>query len=288
VRALVGTAELDKDLEAMGLLMARKSFPRVMVLFAEQNIGMAAPAARWMPGTPVSMDLRIADTAILDALRAGGFRQLIDPEVASDKALQVSGMTSEVTAAQARRLRSLTGAEVVLAGQVVAHSRGDVAELGAGWRSCSATITGRAVNTDNGDVLATADTTQNAAQLDDLACGKEAIRKAAKVFAQEMIRRIGERWSRDVSAGNEVHLTVRNVGSVRDANEFRAALGRAVRGVKGVSQRRFAAGVQELDVTLAGATDRFAEELESRKLGRFAVHVTGVTANSVEVELAAE
>src|SRR5205814_9835769 len=261
VRAFIGTAELDKDLEAMGTLMARKGMPRTMVLIAEQSIGMVAPRAVWMRGERalVSTDLRIAETTVLDALKNGGFAQLIDPEIAAEKTVQVGGIATEITAAQARKLKSLTGAEVILFGQAVAIARGEVADLGPNWRSCTATISGRAVNTDNGDILSTDETTQNAASLDDLTCGKEAIKKASKVFAASMIKKIGSRWSQDVSGGNEVHLTVKKVPSFKTASDFRTALTQHIRGVKGVSQRSFAAGTQELDVTLVGSTQQFAE-----------------------------
>lgn len=290
VRAVISNADLDKDLEAMGLLMARKGMPRTMVLIAEQNIGMAAPAAVWMKdkggqSALVSADLRIAETTVLDQLKSGGFRQLIDPEIATEKAVQVGGITTEINAAQARKLKSLTGAEVILIGKVIATSRGEMGDLGPGWRSCTATISGRAVNTDNGDILSTDETTQNAAQLDDLTCGKEAIKKASKVFAQDMIKKVAARWSQDVSGGNEIHVTVRKVGGYRQANEFKSALGQHVRGVKGVSQRSFSGGTQELDVTLVGSTDQFAQEVEAKKLGKFSVKVTGVTANTVDLEL---
>jgi hypothetical protein len=287
VRAFIGTAELDKDLEAMGLLMARKGMPRTMVLIAEQNIGMAAPRAAWMRGEDalVSTDLRIAETTVLDALKNGGFGQLIDPEIAAEKAVQVGGIASEITSAQARRLKSLTGAEVILFGQVVAISRGEMPDLGPGWRSCAATIAGRAVNTDNGDILSTAETTQSAAQIDDQTCGKEAIKKASRAFAQEMIKKIASRWTKDVSAGNDVHVTVRKVPSFRMASDFRSALTHHVRGVRNVSQRSFASGTQELDVTLQGSTEDFAQEVEAKKLGKFSVRVLGLTANTVDLEL---
>ena len=290
VKALISSAELDKDLEAMGLLMARKNMPRTMVLIAEQNIGMAAPSAAWMKEgkdkPAVATDLRIAETVILDTLKNGGFGQLIDPDIAEEKAVSIGGISTEITAAQARKLGSLTHAEVIIVGRVIATSRGDAPEeLGKGWRVCSAILSGRAVNTDNGDVLSTGETTQNALQLDDLSCGKEAIKKASKAFTQEMVRKIGERWSKDVASGNEVHVTVKKVGSFRQASEFRSALAQSIRGVRGVAQRSFSAGTQELDVTLVGSTDQFAEELESKKLGKFSVKVTGTTANTVDVEL---
>src|SRR5437763_3957111 len=287
VRALIGTAELDKDLEAMGLLMARKGMPRTMVLIAEQNIGMAAPRAVWMRGEHalVSTDLRIAETTVLDALKNGGFGQLIDPEIAAEKTVQVGGIATEITASQARKLKSLTGAEVILFGQAVAIARGEVADLGPGWRSCSATISGRAVSTGNGDILSTAETTQNAAQLDDLSCGKEAIKKASRAFAQDMTKKIAARFVKDVSSGNDLHVTVRKVPSFRTASDFRAALSQRVRGVRNVSQRSFAAGTQELDVTMLGTAEEFAQEVETKKLGKFSVRVLGLTANTVDLEL---
>src|SRR5439155_606731 len=77
----------------------------------------------------VSTDLRIAETTVLDALKNGGFAQLIDPEIAAEKTVQVGGIATEITAAQARKLKSLTGAEVILFGQAVAIARGEVADL---------------------------------------------------------------------------------------------------------------------------------------------------------------
>jgi hypothetical protein len=261
-----------------------------MVLIAEQNLGMASPSAAWLQkkGPPVSVDLKIAETTVLDALRNSGFRQLVDPQIAEEKAASVGGLTTELTASQARRLGSLTHAEVIIVGQVVATSSGelDAADFGKGWFACAATLSGRAVNTDNGDILSTAETTQRPPpQRDELSCGKEAIKKAAAVFAREMTGKIGERWSKDVSGGNEVHLTVRKVSSFKQASDFRSALGQLVRGVKGVAQRSFSGSTQELDVTLVGSTEQLAAELEARKLGKFSVKVTGVSANTVDVEL---
>jgi hypothetical protein len=285
VRAQVSLAALDKDLEAMGLLLARKNFPRTMVLIAEQNIGMAAPARPWVRNEVVSADLRVAENVLLDELRQRGFRQLVDAEIGEQKAASVGGFTTTLTAAQARKLGSLTHAEVILVGQAIVSQRAPLAELGPDWHSCSANLSARAVNTDNGDVLAAVETTQNAAALDDLSCGKQAIQKAAKKLAEQVVQKVGARWSEDVSGGNAVHVTARKVGSLRAASEFKGALTQQMRGVRSVAQRSYSGGTQELDVTLVGSTEQFAEELESKKLGRFSVRVTAVTANTVDVEL---
>src|SRR5204862_6588417 len=102
--------------------------------------------------------------------------------------------------------------------------------------------------------------------MDDLSCGKEAIKKASRAFAQDMIRKIAARWSKDLSAGNDVHVTVRKVPSIRSASDLRSALSQQVRGVRNVSQRSFSSGTQELDVTLLGSTDEFAQAVEAKQL----------------------
>jgi len=265
VRAQVSLAALDKDLEALGLLMA--------------------PARPWVRNEVVSADLRVAENVVLDELRQRGFRQLVDAGIAEEKAASVGGFTTSLTAAQARKLGSLTHAEVILLGQAIVSQRAPIAELGPDWHSCSANLSARAVNTDNGDVLATVESTQNAAALDDLSCGKQAIQKAAKKVAEQVVQKVGARWSEDVSGGNAVRVTARKVGSLRAASDFKGALTQQMRGVRSVAQRSYGGGTQELDVTLVGSTEQFAEELESKKLGRFTVRVTSVTANTVDVEL---
>jgi hypothetical protein len=265
------------------------NLPRTLLLLAEQNIGMAAPEASWTgkdAGGLPSADLRVAESVVLEELRKAGFGHLVDPEIAGAQAASLGELTTQITVAQARKLGSLTGAEVIILGQARAHSRDDLPELGPGWRTCAATLSARVVATASGEILATSEATQSAAHLDDLTCGKEAIAKAGKVLAADAAKKIGERWSSRVASGsNGVYLRVKNVGSVRQAGEFRGALSQFIRGVKGVSQRRFEGGTQELDVQLLGSTEQFAQELQANKLGKFWVKVKRVTATTVCVEL---
>src|SRR2546428_8550265 len=121
VRAFIGTAELDKDLEAMGLLMARKGMPRTMVLIAEQNIGMAAPRAVWMRGESalVSADLRIAETTVLDALKNGGVCPPLHPPNAAGEKGEGGGGARRDNPGPARRAKAVprAGGDVLRPGR---------------------------------------------------------------------------------------------------------------------------------------------------------------------------
>ena len=289
IKAQIGLGELNEDLAAKGLLLQRKNMPRTMLLIAEQNIGMVAPAAAWMKdkggeSALVSTDLRVAETVMLDELRKGGFGQLIDPEIAATKAASVGGITSSITAQQAKQLKKLTGAEIIMIGQVIATSRGP-SDISPDWRACVANMSVRVVQTDNGEIIAVSESTQSFMQVDDVTCGKETIKRAAKAVTKDLSAKIYERWSKDVSGGNQVHLIVSGADSLKMAREFKQALTEFVRGVKGVNQRSFDDGVLELDITLVGKTEEFAEEVEAKKLGKFSVKVKGISANTVTLVL---
>jgi anaerobic glycerol-3-phosphate dehydrogenase len=88
-----------------------------------------------------------------------------------------------------------------------------------------------------------------------------------------------------VQDGNAVHVTVHNVTSLAQAAAFKGAIAQRLRRVKAVAQRSYSEGTQELDVTLAGSTEEFAQQLEAKRLGKFTVRVTALSAKSVEVEL---
>ncbi len=157
---------------------------------------------------------------------------------------------------------------MIVIGQVIATARGPVGDLGPEWHSCVATITARAVDPDNGDILATSEVTHPAAQLDDLTCGKSAIIKAAELFSADIVKKIGARWSSDVSQGNTVHVTVKNVDSLKQVGEFKSGLVNQVRGVKGMESRGFNDGVADFDVTLVGSTKARCRSWRQRSWAR--------------------
>jgi len=179
--------------------------PRTLVLIAEQNIGMAAPRAAWMrgedalvstdcasPRPPCSTRSRTADSdssSTRDRRREGG---------AGGRDRQRNHQRPGA------RLKSLTGQRYpVRAG--VAISRGEMPDLGPGWRSCAATIAGRAV-------------TRTTATSFRPPRPRRARRRSTTDLRQEAIKKASPRvragddqedrvaLTKDVSAGNDVHV----------------------------------------------------------------------------------
>ncbi len=296
VRATIGTAELNKDLEAMGLLLARKGKPRLMLMIAEQNVGQAGPSGWWAkkdgsanPGLSV-IDQRVVENTVIDELGKTGF-EFVDQDVLAGKLKAIGPLSANPSDAQVREIANLTEAQVVINGSAVAVVAGDLSAImgedkgGGSMVSCKGTVSARAINTDNGSILATAEVTKTSLNINSTTCGKNALSAAGKAFAEEIQGKIMARWTRDLSAGNRLRVKVKNVDSLKASREFQNALTNFVRGVKEVHQRSLNEGLADLDVTVTGTTEAFAEELETKNLGKFKVKVKNVSANTIDAEL---
>ena len=79
LKAQVARENLENDLMALGLLMHRKEMPRIMLMVAEQNVGMHTYSFWWGLETEHT-DLAVTETVLLEQLGQKGF-VLVDPSV---------------------------------------------------------------------------------------------------------------------------------------------------------------------------------------------------------------
>jgi|CXWL01.1.fsa_nt_gi hypothetical protein len=299
VRAKVGTDKLSNDLATIGLTLVRKGMPRLAVLIAEQRIDEVKPAAWWGQGgdnkaaSAMKLDQRLVENALIDAWNKVGF-SFVDMEALSGKVKAAGVVSTTLTADQVREIGNLTDADVIIVGTAVATKQRDVAELVGDKQgdtkqvTCAATISARALNADSGEILATADASKNTFHLDALTCGREALLAASKDFAASLQAKIMEKWGKELGGTGRVRLRVKGLDSLGTLNELKALMLSKVRGVKGIDQKRFDKGSADLDVRLEGPADALASALEAKPVRKLIINVVSVTANTIDIELAAK
>jgi hypothetical protein len=294
VRATVGAAAIDKDLEGIAHLLSQKNRPRVMIMIAEQNLGQSSPAAWWAPGgggqapgQTIGIQLRLVENTLIDEMGKVGFN-FVDHETLAGK-IKTMAVATTPNDSQVREIGNLGEAQVVIVGQAIAVKAGDLGAMmggeGPGMKSCKGTVSARAINTDNGDIIATAETSKNALHIEELTCGKQALSAAAKDFAAKLQNKIILQWLKESSTGGRVRLRVAGVDSFTTLQNLKSGLASAVRGVKGVNQRKWEGGTAELDVTYVGNSEQMASELEGKPLGKVKVRVKNMSANSLDLEI---
>ena len=283
LRCEVSEAKLDEDLMAFGIAYRRAGMPRIFVLVAEQAIN-ATQASGWWQGGGNAADLRVMENAFMDRMEKSGFT-FVDPEVLQGK-VKLEAIGADPNLQQAREIGVKTGADLVVVGRAIAKPLGEMQLDNGTFYSAVANVSARAVRTDTGEIVATAEFTGTAGRgFEQTTAGRNAFSEAGRQLARDLFGKIGKVWTREQSGSRRIAMAVHGVDDYARLAAFKNVLVRSVRGVKDVQERSMENGRADLDVTLAGTSQSFATDLATRKFQGFTVKVKKVTQGAVEVEL---
>lgn len=297
VKAKVGKADLDKDLQAQMLLIRQMGYPRLALLVSEQHIGQAAPSAWWgaegggaASGGVVTIDQRLAENVLIEEWRPRGF-SFVDLEALSGKIKAANVVSTNPSANQVRELANITDADIIIMGTAVATENGDLGKLmgdksgRVAMKSCTAALSLRAFNADSGEIIAAGSAQKTFNHVSVPTCERTALSMATKTMSADLQAKLLEVWRARQGGAARVRMTVKNVANYSALNAFKAALA-TMRGVKAVDQKSFRNGSADFDLQLDGGdTEALAGDLESGRLGKVKVGVIGVSANTIDVEL---
>ena len=283
VQATVAMGDLQKDLQALGILLGQVGKPRIMILIAEQNIGKQYFYYWWGSQRGEQADLTVAENTIMDRFREKGF-DFVDHNVQSkDIKVAPAFQVADLNDRAAATLGKQADAEVVIVGKALAKSVGNIA--GTAMKSVQANISLRAIQTDNGRVLSSGTEHAAAVHIDEVTAGAEALKKASVKISDKMIDDIIKNFQKRVGATTLVQLIVTGLSGHEDLLKFKDILQSQIRGVEGVYERSFSANSAKIEVDIKGSAQSLSEELSRKNFKDFVVKVLGSTWNTIEVSV---
>lgn len=282
IEATVALGNLKNDLAAVGLLMARKHKPRIMIMIAEQNIGQQY-LSFWWGHQASETNLSITESVLIEKLREKDFN-VVDHEAKArnikiGKPYQAANLDDNTAVS----LGNQYDAEVVIVGKALAKLVGSV--MGTSMKSVQANMSARAIRTDNGAIIASANTHGAAVHIDEVTGGSEALKKASSDLASKLMDQIINTWGKEVSGTTMVQLTINGISSYQDFLKFKNVLQEQVRGVKGVYQRSISAGVAKIDLDIKGDSQSLADELTTKNSPDFSININSMSQNSLELTI---
>lgn len=282
IQATVAAGNLQNDIQALGLLMSRKHMPRVMIMVAEQNVGMHYYSYWWgiKAGTA---DLSITENVLMEKLARKGFH-VVDHAMAS-KTLEIKApyKIESLSNDAVRDIGKVYDAEVVIYGKALSKLAGSV--LGSSMKSAQADVSLRVVNTDTGRVIASSTHHAAAVHPNEVTAGAEALKIATDAIADQLLTQIVNTWSQDVGSGSLIRLVVSDIPSYNHLVKFKEMIQKRVRGVSGVYQRDFNMGTATLDVSVPLTSQKLADDLVVIDYGEFVIDITSITQNSVNLKM---
>jgi hypothetical protein len=295
VKAEVSNDQLQTDAAALGLTLARKGMPRLAVLFSEQRIDEAKPAAWWGDKAgALKLDQRVVETTLTQAWLKDGFTFVdADSLIAGVKTAKVS--STDLSANDVRELgKAVDAIDVAVVGTAVSTKSQDTAKLLDGVSqgadkvtgvTCSATLTAKAFNADNGELLAAREETAATYGQSALACGRDAMVKAAQALSKNLKDDVVAKWNAELLQGNRVQLRIEGVDSVKTFSALKTELTSRIRGAKVTGTPRLTNGVADFDVMLTASAEDAAGQLETWKVSGKTLKVTTLSPNKIEAKL---
>jgi hypothetical protein len=290
VRAEVGTAKLDADLQAVKALVAALGNRKLVILLQEQTLD---------PRSAILTTGTMA-TVLSEHFARDGWT-LIDPHFAAGKLRLQPGVT--LTQAEAKEIGNLSSADYILYGTVVyrqhaPRQRGPgtgVPEMDEKGNQLVFPVSGEydlaVFATDSGSQLA-----KVAGKFVSPAVGRTMI--SYEQTAHEIARHQGGRIIQEVRApvieylrnaqqnGNRVVMTVLGLQDYGAVQAFKKVLAESVTGMREVRPGEFGAGKARFDVVFVGSTDELAEAVSGKAHKGRKISVTGVSGNTIELTLA--
>ena len=281
VRATVKESDLVDDLVAIGVLMARKGYPRLLVLIDEQIFVDEGGEER----APTTIDNQTTATALMELLSPKGFR-FVDASIVRAN-IEASVLSSALggDTAQAVQIGRAYQAEVVILGKTVAK-RGTAAQQMLGTMvSMQASINLQAYRADTGEHIAATQETQAQVGGSPIDASQRAIRRAMNRLGPRFEEMILEKWSQEVQSGQVVELVIVNEFGFADVRNFMQLLPYYVRGCENVTLKNYAESLATLELNFRGGGMALAGELSAKTWEEYEVAVSGVTANQVRIRV---
>ena len=282
VRAEVGTAELDKDVQAVKALVKRLGSKRLVIVIQEQTVdGKGQVIASGNVGA-----------VLTDAFKKDGWT-ILDPTFAAGQLNLASGVA--LGTPEAKKIADLSKADYVLYGTASFRNEDPGVMMKAAdnekqsYFPVSGAVDLAMFATDSGSQLSQVTTRLTYKKGDDPRPRVINYEKSAADLAQirsdeylvPLRNKVLESLRSNEQNGNRVAVTVEGLRDFSSVKAFRGAIAKAIKGVKDVSSGNFGKGKAEFDVMFVGTTEAFAEELASARFKGKKVVVTGVTGNTI-------
>ena len=282
VRAKVGTAALDRDLQAVQALVRRLQGRKLVILLQEQTIddkGVATTSG-------------VTSTVLTDAFKRDGWT-MIDPSFAAGK-VKVSSAVA-LGATEAKEIGTLSKADYILYGTAAFRDvPPDGVVVKSGEPRTAFPLTGDyelgVFETSAGSQLAKVSGKLRSAMNDVSVNSRQEsaytlVRAHQLEITGEVRKAVVESLRASEQNGTRIVVEVKGVGDFTTLQAFRQQLPVWSAQVREAGSPSLTGGTGKLEVTYLGTAERLAEQIDGKSLGKKKLAVTGVSSNALEVKL---
>ncbi|MDI6687471.1 MAG: hypothetical protein QME06_04530 [Desulfobacterales bacterium] len=310
VQATVSIDKVQQQLSNAGIMIGKKSMPRVLFFIAERST-QDEPLQYWwgenMPGVK-----SVAENSMSGVMMEKGFLIIdyenlaqnlrnktldLKPELDHREAIESLNIETDLDRRKANEILSLgpeldhqkavelgvrVNADVVIVGKAIASKAPNI--MGKNIKSFKGTLTVQAFRTDTGEEIASVSQTAVAADVDEVAGGIAALLDAGALAGEGLSLQILEEWRKEIKKPVNIELVVKGTANFANFVQFRKTLN-DISGVNRVQLKEMAVDESVIFVDFQGNAKELADALMLKAFDSFGINIYEVSQNSLRIEL---
>jgi len=280
VQATVSITALGEQLAGVGIVLGKKSLPKVLFFIAEKKIDDITPRYWW--GRHATVYENFAEKALVEVFKEKGF-SIVDPQAGAQ------GMDwgdefqkPELTDQEAINIGFRMQAEVIVIGQAGAQATANT--MGPELRSFKGTVTARAIRMDTGQTVASATQSAVTVHTDEFQGCRDALAAAGSVLGEQLAAQISAAWLKEGSQPTQVTMVVKGAQNLKSFEMLRGAL-EAISGVNEIQILEMKPDEITMMVDFKGNAEALASALMLKTFNTFGLNIYDIMPDSLKIEL---
>ena len=280
VQASVSRNSLKTQLTRAGVIRAHKTMPRVLFFLSEQDLQAPDPRYWWGQGMPYAKP--VAESAIAEVMREQNFKIIEHGPRIQRMASKAVMDAAYIGPEEAINLGMALNADVVVIGTALAEAAPNV--MGSSIRSFKGLINVRAYRTKTGEQIAAVTRTAVAANVDELAGSRDALRGSGSLVGEQLAIDIEDAWQKEKLEADKIEVALTGTGNLANFVMFRRMLN-TVEGVEGIAVQELKADTALLKVAYKGNARELANSLMLRAFDTFGINIYEVGEDNLKIQL---
>lgn len=280
VQATVSIDKVQQQLSIAGIMIGKKSMPRVLFFIAEQSTEDNLPQYWW--GEGMSAVKSAAENSMAGIMMKKGFLIVDYENLAQNLRNEALDLEPELEHQEAVQLGVRVNADVVIVGKAIASKAPNI--MGKNIKSFKGAVTVRAFRTDTGKEIASASQTALSANVDEVAGGMAALSDAGALAGKDLSLQILEEWRKEIKKLVNIELAVEGTANFANFVQFRKTLN-DISGVNRVQLKEMRLDESVISVDFQGNAKELADALMLKAFDSFGINIYEVSQNRLRIEL---
>ena len=310
VQATVSIDKVQQQLSIAGIMIGKKSMPRLLFFIAEQSTEANLPQYWW--GEGMSAVKSAAENGMAAVMMEKGFLIIdygelaqnfrnetlslrpeldhqeavetlsIEPELNHQKVNETLSLGPELDIQEAVKLGVTLNADVVIVGESIAGKAPNI--MGKHIKSFKGTVTAWAFRTDTGEEIASASQTAVSVNTYEVAGGRAALSEAGALAGKDLSLQILEEWRKKIKKPVNIELVVEGTANFANFVQFRKTLN-DMPGVNRVQLKEMRLDESVIFVDFQGNAKELADALMLKAFDSFGINIYEVSQKCLRIEL---